>query len=817
MDDLRIFDSGLNEDDSKMEGKLISNIEMNGNEYMKANGKDDSVRSLERRLSKLCSREKRVSFKTDQGEDTQKLLDKGRYEQELQKLYGEFVEKRAKREVAGTPEEGPKRAHVCNSLFGTCGAAPVSLSDILADDMGNGAPSKHSEILALKKELRKKDQMLLSLQREIHKLRSVLHQSVNCNKDEFLRTLHQVQGMAGQTQTNKKQGVSAESSGTDQTSGNIQLIQHDKDFKSKQLIKSALLENDFLKNLEPGQMRDIVDCMYSRVCIKGSFLIKEGEAGSHLYVSASGQFEVIKEGAVLGTLGPGKAFGELAILYNCTRTASIRVVENAEVWVLDRRVFKNIMLRSGLQRLEDSISFLQSVPLLHNLSQTLLCKIADSMQLEFYPGGQYIVRQGATGDTFYILSCGNVKVTQKLPGEIQEEEVRTLSRGDYFGEQALLKEDSRTANVIALPPGVECLTLDRESFMLLIGDLSELQEKDYGDKARLSRPPSANSFNDIDNEIEHVEFKDLQIVATLGVGGFGRVELVTTASNVFALKCLKKCHIVETQQQTHVYSERDIMFSVRSPFVCRLYQTFRDDKYVYLLMEACLGGEVWSLLRDRTCFDDTTACFITACVILALEYLHTRNIVYRDLKPENLLFDAMGYVKLVDFGFAKKLGTNNGKTWTFCGTPEYVAPEVILNKGHDRSVDYWALGILMHELLTGIPPFSSTDPMKTYTLILKGIESVAFPRHVSKTAQNLIKRLCREVPGERLGSYHGGISDIKKHKWFQGFDWQGLESRTLTPPVTPVVNGPTDVSNFDHFTKDDAIPPDELSGWDNDF
>ncbi|XP_073979812.1 protein kinase, cGMP-dependent at 21D isoform X2 [Rhodnius prolixus] len=624
--------------------------------------------------------------------------------------------------------------------------------------------------------------------------------------------------MAGQVAINKKQGVSAESTSAGQSPASIQLIRHDKDFRSKQLIKGALLENDFLKNLEPGQMRDIIDCMYSRVCVKGSYLIREGDTGSHLYVSSSGEFEVIKDSTVLGTMGPGKAFGELAILYNCTRTASVRVVENGEVWVLDRRIFQNIMLRSGLQRLEDSISFLKSVPLLHNLNQNILSKIADSMQLEFYPGGHYIVRQGASGDTFYILSGGTVKVTQTLPGCSEEEEVRTLARGDYFGEQALLKEDCRTANVIALPPGVECLTLDRESFMLLIGDLSELQEKDYGDKARLSRPPSVSSFTESDTDFEPLDLQDLDIVATLGVGGFGRVELVTTINGAtYALKCLKKCHIVETHQQIHVYSERNIMSSVRSPFICRLYQTFKDAKYVYLLMEACLGGEVWSLLRDRTCFDDTTACFITACVIEAIEYLHAKNIVYRDLKPENLLLDATGYVKLVDFGFAKKLGTSGGKTWTFCGTPEYVAPEIILNKGHDKAVDYWALGILMHELLIGVPPFSATDPMKTYNLILKGIDNVTFPRHVTRTAQNLIKRLCREVPGERLGSYHGGVADIKRHKWFQGFDWSGLQAKTVTPPIIPRLRGPTDVSNFDKFPKDEEIPPDDLSNWDADF
>ena len=197
---------------------------------------------------------------------------------------------------------------------------------------------------------------------------------------------------------------------------------------------------------------------------------------------------------------------------------------------------------------------------------------------------------------------------------------------------------------------------------------------------------------------------DLRIVATLGVGGFGRVELVQIAGDTknrsFALKQMKKSQIVETRQQQHIMSEKEIMEESDCGFIVKLYKTFKDRKYLYMLMESCLGGELWTILRDRGNFDDGTTRFYTACVIEAFEYLHSRGIIYRDLKPENLLLDGEGYVKLVDFGFAKKLQVGR-KTWTFCGTPEYVAPEVILNKGHDISADYWSLGVLMFELLTG--------------------------------------------------------------------------------------------------------------------
>lgn len=234
-------------------------------------------------------------------------------------------------------------------------------------------------------------------------------------------------------------------------------------------------------------------------------------------------------------------------------------------------------------------------------------------------------------------------------------------------------------------------------------------------------------------------------------------------------------------------------------------------------MEACLGGELWTILRDRGNFDDSTTRFYTACVVEAFAYLHSKGIIYRDLKPENLILDHRGYAKLVDFGFAKKIGFGK-KTWTFCGTPEYVAPEIILNKGHDISADYWSLGILMYELLTGSPPFSGPDPMKTYNIILRGIDMIEFPKKITKNAANLIKKLCRDTPSERLGNLKNGVKDIQKHKWFEGFNWDGLRKGTLTPPIIPNLTSSTDTSNFDSFPEDNEDPPpDDNSGWDTDF
>ncbi|XP_039298371.1 cGMP-dependent protein kinase, isozyme 2 forms cD4/T1/T3A/T3B isoform X5 [Nilaparvata lugens] len=594
--------------------------------------------------------------------------------------------------------------------------------------------------------------------------------------------------------------------------GDLTIAKVPKSAKSRDLIKAAILDNDFMKNLELTQIREIVDCMYPVEYAAGSLIIKEGDVGSIVYVMEEGRVEVSREHKYLSTLAPGKVFGELAILYNCKRTATIKAASDCKLWAIERQCFQTIMMRTGLIRQAEYTDFLKSVPIFKNLPEETLIKISDVLEETFYNEGDYIIRQGARGDTFFIISKGKVKVTMKQPNSNDEKFIRQLRKGDFFGEKALQGDDLRTANIVADDPeGVSCLVIDRETFNQLISSLDEIRTR-YKDEGIERRR--------INEEFSEVRLSELRVLATLGVGGFGRVELVQVAhdpSRSFALKQMKKSQIVETRQQQHIMSEKEIMGEANCDFIVKLFKTFKDRKYLYMLMESCLGGELWTILRDKGHFDDSTTRFYTACVVEAFDYLHSRNIIYRDLKPENLLLDVNGYVKLVDFGFAKKL-MHGRKTWTFCGTPEYVAPEVILNRGHDISADYWSLGVLMFELLTGTPPFTGADPMKTYNIILKGIDAIEFPRNITRNATVLIKKLCRDNPAERLGYQKGGISEIQKHKWFDGFNWEGLRAMTLIPPILPKVRSVIDTSNFDPYPPDsEGPPPDDLTGWDSEF
>uniref|UniRef100_A0A8P4FWA8 cGMP-dependent protein kinase n=1 Tax=Dicentrarchus labrax TaxID=13489 RepID=A0A8P4FWA8_DICLA len=542
---------------------------------------------------------------------------------------------------------------------------------------------------------------------------------------------------------------------------------------TKRLINDAIMNNDFLKKLEPQHMREMVDCMYEKVYTEGQVVIQEGEPGNYLYVLAEGLLEVIQNGKLLGEMRPGTAFGELAILYNCKRTATVKAVSQSHIWALDRQTFQTIMMRTTQARHEEYFSFLRSVSLLRGLPEEKLAKIVDCLEVDYFEKGEHIIREGEEGNTFFIIAKGEVRNLHKL---FEIESLLAKKQGP--------KGDQRAQSYVPCYP-----SLRPHSPQIDSAEAHELRRL----RERIALLPPNQPF------------QELEVIATLGMGGFGRVELVKLKDEdiTFALKCIKKKHIVDTRQQEHIYSEKNILQQTNSAFIIRLYRTFRDDKFVYMLLEVCLGGELWTVLRDMSYFDDPTARFCTGCVLEAFDYLHTMGIIYRDLKPENLLLDAEGYVKMADFGFAKKIGLGK-KTWTFCGTPEYVAPEVIMNKGHDFGADCWSLGILIFELLTGNPPFAGSDPIKIYTMVLHGIEKVDFPKKIGKRPDDLIRRLCKLNPVERLGN--------KKNVYFPND-----QSSFLLDIFRLCLKGPMDHSHFDMFPPDTEEPPDELSGWDKDF
>lgn len=267
-----------------------------------------------------------------------------------------------------------------------------------------------------------------------------------------------------------------------------------------------------------------------------------------------------------------------------------------------------------------------------------------------------------------------------------------------------------------------------------------------------------------------------------------------SSGSYYAMKILKKADIIKLKQVDHVISENTILADIDHPFLIGLEGFAQDKRYLYFMLRYVPGGELFTYLRTEGRLNSEQAMFYSASVALMFEYLHSKNIIYRDLKPENLLIDSKGYLKLTDFGFAKYC---DGRTYTLCGTPEYLAPEVLLNKGHGKPVDWWCLGILTYEMIAGIDPFNDEDPMAIYQKILKG--KVKFPRDFDKNCKSLVKHLLVADVSKRYGCLKKGVDDIKKHRWFKTFNWSDLIDEKITPDYIPQIADEGDTSNFSTY------------------
>ena len=293
---------------------------------------------------------------------------------------------------------------------------------------------------------------------------------------------------------------------------------------------------------------------------------------------------------------------------------------------------------------------------------------------------------------------------------------------------------------------------------------------------------------------------DFSIMRTLGTGSFGRVHLVRSVHNgrYYAIKVLKKHQGVKMKQVEHTNDERRMLKLVEHPFLIRMWGTFQDSKNLFMVMDYIEGGELFSLLRKSQRFPNPVAKFYAAEVTLALEYLHSHDIIYRDLKPENILLDRNGHIKITDFGFAKEVST---VTWTLCGTPDYIAPEVITTKPYNKSVDWWSLGVLIFEMLAGYTPFYDSTPMKTYEKILAG--KIHYPSFFQPDVIDLLTKLITADLTRRLGNLINGPADIRNHPWFLEVVWEKLLAKDIeTPYEPPITAGVGDSSLFDHYPEE---------------
>ncbi|XP_037356566.2 serine/threonine-protein kinase N2 [Talpa occidentalis] len=334
-------------------------------------------------------------------------------------------------------------------------------------------------------------------------------------------------------------------------------------------------------------------------------------------------------------------------------------------------------------------------------------------------------------------------------------------------------------------------------------------------------PQSGLKYSDI-REIEdkrsqqmfQFNLQDFRCCAVLGRGHFGKVLLAEYkhTNEMFAIKALKKGDIVARDEVDSLMCEKRIfetVNSVRHPFLVNLFACFQTKEHVCFVMEYAAGGDLMMHIHTDV-FSEPRAVFYAACVVLGLQYLHEHKIVYRDLKLDNLLLDTEGFVKIADFGLCKEGMGYGDRTSTFCGTPEFLAPEVLTETSYTRAVDWWGLGVLIYEMLVGESPFPGDDEEEVFDSIVN--DEVRYPRFLSTEAISIMRRLLRRNPERRLGAGEKDAEDVKKHPFFRLVDWSALMDKKVKPPFVPTIRGREDVSNFDdEFTSEAPIltPPRE--------
>lgn len=301
-------------------------------------------------------------------------------------------------------------------------------------------------------------------------------------------------------------------------------------------------------------------------------------------------------------------------------------------------------------------------------------------------------------------------------------------------------------------------------------------------------------------EQEKLTIDSFTTVSVIGNGSYAKVFLVRqkTTQELSALKILKKENVEKRKQEDKVQVERNILKEIDHPFVIRFKASFQTEKKLYFVLEYCPGGELFNLISKRKRFTEDQARFYAAQMVLALEHLHSKNVIYRDLKPENVLIDQQGYIRITDFGLSRIDNNNTNDAKSICGTPEYLAPEIIMKLGYGKAVDWWTLGSIIYEMLIGLPPFYTGDRNQLFEKIK--FSSPNYPTFLSAKAKSLLEGLLKKAAEKRLGSDGQGL--VRNHPWFEDVNWEALYAKKYDAPFVPKLTGETDLQNFDReFTE----------------
>jgi cGMP-dependent protein kinase len=573
----------------------------------------------------------------------------------------------------------------------------------------------------------------------------------------------------------------------------------------RKIVKEAVQNNRNmmeLLQLTEEHLDEIANCVTFLNVEAGSSLVRRGELGDAFFVIADGVFEVISDPdpenplanvseVATRKLRIGDSFGEQSLLYDSPVCHTVVPTSNASVWMLQFEQWRSISKIRSSERLENYKQMLAVIEDLEKAVPDRLQELAEALEEVYLMSGETFTNQGVEGDTLYILCEGSCKVFK------DDIEVGKLARGDYVGVSALLANEPYESTVVVDSDKATVLALDRMTLELVSKEFAMEFSKS---PSVVSRTPSgissleslrkqrrSRTANQVVDPAADVPMERLEMIGVLGAGAFAVVTLRydKELDRLFALKRVSKKCVCDLGIQEKVLAEKNTLAQMQSEFVVSLVRTYQDHDSIYFLMKPALGGELFELFTSRSGWfgSQAHASFFTVCVCLGLEHMHSKKIIHRDVKLENLLLDQDGYAQITDMGLAK---TVVGKTYTVCGTADYLAPETLRQVGHNRAVDWWALGVLVFVMMAGRSPFDADDVMQIYRNIVKGFRKDSFPSKFSPHLVDMIKSLCKKKPEDRIAMLPGGVKNLKQHPWLtKCVDFDAVARRTAEPPFMP--------------------------------
>lgn len=530
----------------------------------------------------------------------------------------------------------------------------------------------------------------------------------------------------------------------------------------KNSMRIAFDKNESLKKLTKPQSEALINEMQVKSYENNETVIVEG-------TSKREGIWVIVKGELKGKKNPDnklKVFdviGETQVIQDKDEvfTEDFIAIGDVDVTHISSSGFSNAIGGEYAQVTSnnEAIQLLKRIQLFKGLSPTKFQTLASLIKIQEFDDGQVIVEQNNVGDCFFLIKSGKVDIIKD--GLV----IRNITKHDYFGERSLLFNNFRSASVIARKK-VACWVLYKSDFL---GILNENIKKQLLERIEL--------------QDDSITLQDLTIVKLLGSGMFGNVFLTAhkAKKTLFALKTVDRRKIAAYEIEENIVLERKILLQLDHVLIMKLVRTYKDQKRLYFLMEFIRGMDLFDVLRKLDLLKECDARFYTACIFIILEHLHERGIIYRDLKPENMVVDIEGYPKLIDFGTAKFV---TGRTYTIVGTPHYMAPEVITSHGYGLAADYWTVGIMLYEFMFGCVPFGEeeTYPYAIYEKVQE--RKLIFPKWVDNKnkVKEFINQLLSKNPASRLG---GNFDNLKAHSWFMGLNWDKIISKELKAPYVP--------------------------------